>query len=52
MEAFLATHPTTSQIRDEALRQGMILMAQDGVLRVLEGITSFEEIARITEELD
>ena len=52
MEELLATHPTTSQVRDAALQEGMILMAQDGVLRVLEGVTSFEEISRITEELD
>ncbi len=34
----------------EARRQGMILMEEDGVLKVLEGITSLEEVMRVTKE--
>jgi len=42
--------PTEEKIREEALRQGMISMKQDGILKVLEGITSIEEILRTAEE--
>jgi len=41
--------PVESKIRKEARRQGMVTMRQDGVLKVLDGITSFEEVARVAE---
>lgn len=41
--------PTEVKIREEAKRQGMITMKQDGVLKVLDGTTSFEEVARVAE---
>lgn len=42
--------PSESRIRVEARRQGMISMKQDGILKVLNGITSVEEILRVAEE--
>ncbi|MBZ9571759.1 type II/IV secretion system protein [Patescibacteria group bacterium] len=42
--------PSEMRIQEEAKRQGMITMKQDGVLKVLEGITSIEEILRVAEE--
>lgn len=42
--------PSEAQIAKEAERQGMITMKQDGILKVLEGITSIEEVLRIAEE--
>jgi len=41
---------TEERIREEALRQGMITMKQDGILKVLEGITTIEEVLRTAEE--
>ncbi len=38
------------KVRDEAARQGTITMRQDGLLKVLRGITSYEEIIRLTKE--
>ncbi len=42
--------PSEGQIRQEADRQGMISMKQDGILKVLKGLTSLEEILRVAEE--
>lgn len=42
--------PTEAKISQEAHRQGMITMKQDGLLKVLEGITSVEEVLRAAEE--
>ncbi|OGZ20718.1 MAG: hypothetical protein A2654_01230 [Candidatus Nealsonbacteria bacterium RIFCSPHIGHO2_01_FULL_43_31] len=42
--------PNESRILEEARRQGMITMKQDGILKVLEGITSVEEVLRAAEE--
>jgi len=38
------------KLRQIALKQGMITMKQDGVLKVLAGITTLEEVERVTEE--
>lgn len=37
-------------LRKAAKNQGMIAMKQDGILKVLRGITTLEEIGRVTEE--
>jgi len=42
--------PNESRISEEARRQGMITMKQDGILKVLEGTTSVEEVLRAAEE--
>ncbi len=42
--------PSESDIKKEADRQGMITMRQDGILKVLKGLTSLEEILRVAEE--
>lgn len=41
--------PSENKILTEAKRQGMITMRQDGLLKVLEGITTIEEIVGATE---
>jgi type II secretory ATPase GspE/PulE/Tfp pilus assembly ATPase PilB-like protein len=38
------------KLRQIAQKQGMITMKQDGILKVLEGITTLEEVERVTEE--
>jgi len=40
----------STQIRDKAVEKGMLTMAQDGILKVLEGETTLEEVERVTEE--
>jgi type IV pilus assembly protein PilB len=41
--------PSEAKILEEAKRQGMLTMRQDGILKVLDGITSIEEVLRETE---
>jgi type IV pilus assembly protein PilB len=41
--------PTESKIEQEAARQGMITMKQDGILKILDGITSLEEVLGAAE---
>lgn len=36
-------------IQDIAVKNGMVTMAQDGILKALEGITTVEEVFRVTE---
>jgi type II secretory ATPase GspE/PulE/Tfp pilus assembly ATPase PilB-like protein len=42
--------PTTSDIEEKAIEKGMITMYQDGILKVLSGETSLDEIHRVTGE--
>ncbi|HBB64391.1 MAG: type II secretion system protein E (GspE), type IV pilus assembly protein PilB [candidate division WS6 bacterium GW2011_GWC1_33_20] len=41
---------TAQDIENEAKEHGMITMIQDGYLKVLEGITSIEEVLRVSKE--
>ena len=40
---------SSTQIRHVALREGMITLRQCGYMRVLDGVTSVDEVARITK---
>lgn len=43
-------HPDSDTIETEAIAEGMITMKQDGYLKVLQGITSVEEVLRVAQE--
>ncbi|MDD3487464.1 MAG: GspE/PulE family protein [Candidatus Moranbacteria bacterium] len=38
------------KLRQIAQKQGMITMKQDGILKVIKGLTTLEEVERVTEE--
>jgi general secretion pathway protein E len=38
------------QIKQEALKQGMVTLRRDGIEKVLRGITSIEEVIRVTQK--
>ena len=38
---------SADKIEQEAMANGMIKMKQDGFLKVLEGLTTFEEVLRV-----
>jgi type II secretory ATPase GspE/PulE/Tfp pilus assembly ATPase PilB-like protein len=40
---------SAKDIQDQARSEGLITMKQDGYLKVLEGITTIEEILRVAE---
>jgi type II secretory ATPase GspE/PulE/Tfp pilus assembly ATPase PilB-like protein len=40
----------TNQIQDKAIEQGMILMWQDGFIKASMGITTIEEVLRVSKE--
>jgi len=50
IERFILTSPAASALRDLAIKKGMIPMRQDGFIKVLEGITTIEEIDKATTE--
>jgi len=48
-EMILAKKPS-SVIQEEAIKSGMVTMLQDGILKVIDGVTSLEEIWRVTKD--
>lgn len=50
MERFILKSPSIVDMKDLAIKKGMVLMHQDGLIKVLEGITTIEEIERVTGE--
>jgi type IV pilus assembly protein PilB len=50
IEELINRPATTTEIKKQAITEGMLTMAQDGVLKVLQGITDVEEVFRVTEE--
>ncbi len=49
LQDLIAHHATTYDIRQHATRTGFQTLAQDGIRRVLDGVTSLEEIARVVD---
>jgi type II secretory ATPase GspE/PulE/Tfp pilus assembly ATPase PilB-like protein len=50
MERFILASPSIVDMREKAIKKGMVLMRQDGFLKVLNGITTMEEVERVTME--
>jgi len=50
MEQLLVKRASTPEIQDQAQKDGMITMKQDGYLKVLGGLTTLEEVARVAAD--
>lgn len=50
MEKFILTSPPIYALKDLAIKNGMTSMYQDGLIKVLQGITTIDEVKRVTEE--
>jgi type II secretory ATPase GspE/PulE/Tfp pilus assembly ATPase PilB-like protein len=49
LDDLLSRGATTKEIREAAYEQGFFSLADDGVRHIIEGITSLEEVARVTD---
>ncbi len=47
IESLIASDASTLEIQKEALKNGMVLLKDDGYEKVLTGVTTFDEIARV-----
>jgi len=50
LSEIILKEPSEYKIMEEAKRQGMITMKQDGFLKVTEGITTIDEVLKVAEE--
>lgn len=50
LSEIILKEPSETKIEEEAKRQGMMPMKQDGIFKILEGLTTIEEVLRVAEE--
>jgi len=50
LEALTAQRPSEDQILKEAIRQGMVTIKQDGIIKALQGIVTLEEVLKTVED--
>jgi type IV pilus assembly protein PilB len=50
IQKLIVEHATSSEIQRLAVSQGMITMRQDGYLKALTGVTTLEEVNRVTSD--
>jgi general secretion pathway protein E len=50
LRSLVMKHATSTDLRNEAIREGMVTMYEDGLRKALDGITTFEEVLRVTRE--
>lgn len=50
IQKMIVTRATSAEIQQKAVSQGMITMRQDGYLKALTGVTTLEEVNRVTSD--
>ena len=50
MEKLILKSPPISEVQELAIKNGMTTLIQDGLLKVLDGVTSIEEVMRVVGE--
>ncbi len=50
LRSLVMRHATATELRAEAVRGGMMPMYDDGLRKALKGVTTFEEVLRVTRE--
>lgn len=50
IQKLIVANATTNQIQDQAIKEGMITMQLDGLIKALRGVTTIEEVMRVTKE--
>ena len=50
IEKLLLKEATTSEIQQQAQKDGMLTMQQDGLMKALTGITTVEEVSRVSAD--
>jgi type IV pilus assembly protein PilB len=50
VQKLIMANSTANEIQDEAIREGMITMQLDGIIKALRGETTIEEVLRVTRE--
>jgi len=50
VKRMITSQTTSGELNERAIAEGMITMAEDGVIKAVQGLTSIEEVLRVTRE--
>jgi len=50
IRALITSHTTSDELNKQAVKEGMITMAEDGIVKAAQRLTSVEEVLRVTRE--
>jgi general secretion pathway protein E len=50
LRTLVMRHANSNELRTEAIKGGMVTMYEDGMRKAISGITTFEEVLRVTRE--
>jgi len=50
LRSLVMRHATSTELRAQALAEGMLTMYDDGLRKAVKGVTTFEEVLRVTRE--
>ena len=50
MRTLIMRHANANELRAQAIKDGMVTMYEDGMRKALRGVTTFEEVLRVTRE--
>jgi general secretion pathway protein E len=50
IRALVMRHATANELKAQAIKDGMVTMYEDGMRKALAGVTTFEEVLRVTRE--
>src|SRR5439155_18067373 len=50
LRSLVMKHAGATDLRNQAVREGMLTMYEDGLRKAVRGITTFEEVLRVTRE--
>ena len=50
LRSLVMKHATSNELKAEAQREGMVSMYEDGMRKAIAGLTTFEEVLRVTRE--
>ena len=50
LRSLVMKHAISQELRNEAVKEGMVTMYEDGLRKAVRGITTFEEVLRVTRE--
>ena len=50
LRSLVMRHATATELRAQALAEGMLTMYEDGLRKAVNGVTTFEEVLRVTRE--
>jgi general secretion pathway protein E len=50
LRSLVMKHANAGELREQAIREGMFTMYEDGLRKAVRGVTTFEEVLRVTRE--